>query len=289
MRNLAVLALALVVTALLPTRITGWVSWWRGPFEAVVAPVAGPASVVGGWLRPERRMAHPDATTPESELVHRVDELTREYFVALDRIQDLDALVRELQEGAEYGATTQVSRVEASRVGANLASGTIDVARGARDGVTPGSVAVARRSQQVVGIVTTVRPMVSTVHLLTDGRLSPGLMVGVVMPRRAPGVAVDLATLPRVQLKPAGDGTLVADAVGIGDASRIEVGQRVRLMDETWPAAAAMLVLGQVVSVDTTDEPLFRRVVVRPEVDPKDVRAFILHIPREDVGGGAGR
>lgn len=285
-RNLAAAGAVLTATALLPTGLTGWLSVFREPMEALIVPVSGPASVLGSMFRPEERLPHPDADTPQGELIDRVDELTRQYFALVDRLAECNDLVRELQEGAAFQSGVEVSRVEATRVGRNLGSGTIDVSRGSRDGVREGSVAVARRSQQIIGIVTTVGPMVSTVHLLTDRRLSPGLMVGVVMPRDARAGSVDLGSLPTVQLKPAGDGTLVAEEVGIAQASRIERGQRVRLMDETWPSAASMLVLGQVQAVEPIpDNPLFRRVVVRPEVVPDHTQAMIVHIPREGESG----
>ena len=286
MRNLLVTAMVLVAAALLPTSITGWITALRGPFMTLIGPVSGPASLIGGWLRPEERLAHPDATTPESELLERVDELTRQYFTLVDQLEEANALVRDLQQGVDFQSEVPIARVEASRVGHNLASGTIDVSRGSRDGVVPGTVAVARRSQQLIGVVSSVGPMVSTVHLITDTRMAPGLVVGVVMPREITSASIDLRSLPRVHLKPADDGTLVAEAVGVGDAQRIAVGQRVRLLDETWPPAASMLVLGQVVRIDPTEEPLFRRIVVRPEVDPPTVRAMILHIPREPSDGG---
>lgn len=271
----------LVATALLPSSITGWITSFRGAFMTFVAPISGPAEGLSAWLRPPATLVSPDASTPEAELLRQYEKMQLDYSVALERVVALQALVRDLQEGVEFQPEVPVARIEAVKIGTNIAGGTIDVSRGTRDGVAEGSIAVARRSQQFVGIVTSFGPLVSTVHLITDPRVSPGLMVGVVMPGRPLGSAEELASLPRMQLKPAGDGTLVADAVGINDAQRILPGQRVRLMDETWPAAASMLVLGQVLRVEPTEEPLFKRVIVRPEVDPARVSAMILNIPKE--------
>lgn len=285
---MALLVALLVLTALLPSSITGWITGVRGPFMTIIAPVSGPAELVSAWLRPPATLASPDASTPEAELLRQFEKLQTEYLAATERIGALEALVRDLQEGVDFQPDVPVVRVEAARIGSNIAGGTIDVSRGARDGVVKGSIAVARRSQQLVGIVTTVGPLVSTVHVITDDRVNPGLMVGVVMPGRPLESTAELASLPRIQLKPAGDGTLVADQVGIGDAQRILPGQRVRLMDETWPASASMLVLGQVVRIEPTEEPLFKRIVVKPEVDPARVSAMILTIPK-DSAGSAGR
>ena len=285
---MALLVALIVLTSLAPTSLTGWITGVRGPFMTIIAPVSGPAEALSVWLRPPETLASPDASTPEAELLRQYERMQLEYAVALERIVTLEGLVRDLQEGVEFQPNVPMARVEAVKIGANIAGGTIDISRGARDGVTAGSIAVARRSQQLVGIVTSVGPLVSTVHVITDDRVNPGLMVGVVMPGGPLGSAAELAALPRIQLKPAGDGTLVADQVGIGDAQRIAPGQRVRLMDETWPATASMLVLGQVVRVEATEEPLFKRIVVKPEADPARVSAMILSIPR-DSGAGRGR
>jgi len=256
----------------------------------IVAPVSGPAEALSTWLRPAATLDSPDASTPEGELLRSYEKLQLDYAVALERVVTLEALVRDLQEGVEFQPEIPVVKLEAARVGANIPGGTIDVARGTRDGVVEGSIAVARRSHQLVGIVTKVGPLVSTVHVITDKRVSPGLMVGVVMPGGPIASPAALAGLPRIQLKPADDGTLVANQVGIGDAQRIAPGQRVRIMDESWPQAASMLVLGQVVRIEPTDEPLFKRVIVRPEVEPARVSAVILSIPRpEREAPGRGR
>ncbi len=287
-RNLALVVAVLAVLALLPTRLTWWVSWARGPFMTVVAPVSGPASALGGWLHPEEWSARSEADAPEAEMLRQREALELAYNRALDRIVELEGEVRDLQEGVEFQPEIPIARLTVTRIGSNLAGGTIDVSRGTRDGVTTGSVAVARRSQQLVGIVSSVGPVVSTVHLITDTRVNPGLAIGVVMPKQMVGTPDEFVSLVKIQLRPEGDGTLVADEVGVGEANRIEPGLRVRLSDETWPGAASMLVLGRVWKIEDTEEPLFKRVVVKPEVDPQTVRGMILNIPRDDPGARKG-
>lgn len=288
---LAAAVLVLIVTSLAPTRLTAWAGWPRGPLMALIAPVSGPLAAVSSWVRPPAEAGTTEERVTVQQLLQDRERLATDLLRSEQRNRELEDLVRELQGGAGVTGRSPVIRLEASRVGANLPGGTIDVARGRRDGVIGGTVAIARRSEQLVGIVTAAGRMTSTVHLLTDEHLEPALVEGVVLPGGDPGSAdaIELDGLPRVQLEPAGDGTLVAEAVGVDDADRMAVGQRVRLDDPSWPTAASMLVIGRVTALEPTEDPLFRRVVVTPEVEPGRLRSVILLIPRVgegETGGG---
>jgi hypothetical protein len=275
-RSLATLAvLALVATSLIPIEFT----WFRGPLMAALAPASGPATAIGAWLRPGRVERSPRAGSSEPELIAALERLDRDLGRALARIGTLEAVIRDIQSGVAYPAEVPVVRIEAARVGVNLSSGTIEVSRGARHGVQRGSIALARGTEQLVGIVTSVGPLVSTVHLVTDRRLSPPLMVGVAVPPDRSLGFDELAAAPNCQLRPVGDGTLASDEVGAPDAALMSVGDRVRLLDDTWPSEAQMVVLGRIASIEPTDEPLFRRVVVAPEVEPARLRSVILQVP----------
>src|SRR6218665_1308388 len=101
-RNLALLVALLVATALLPTSITGWITWFHGPFMTIIGPVSGPAEALSAWLRPAETLASPDASTPEAELLRQYERMQLDYSVALERVVALEALVRDLQEGVEF-------------------------------------------------------------------------------------------------------------------------------------------------------------------------------------------
>lgn len=280
---LAASIVALLVISQLPERFIGWFGWFRSPLMTIIAPASTPLSRLASGLRPGEHLPRPD--TPEGELERQRDEMALHLLRAEARILELEELIRDIQGGVPYQRAVGVLRVEAMRAGSNPSAGTIEVARGRTHGVVEGSVAVSRSGQQLVGIVTSVGASTSTVHLMTDRRLFPNLLEAVAIPDVAPTTAEELAALPRMQLRPAGNGTLVSSEVGVNQAQRMQVGQRVRLDDNTWPSAAAMLVLGRITSIEPLDDPLFRRIIVTPEVDPSGLRSVILFIPSEAGGG----
>lgn len=283
-----VLILALLATSLLPTSLTGWVTWFRGPLVFLVFPATGPLARIASWLDPAVDLRVRGLEPPPDEVeIQRLLEIERlASLQAQARVAELEAVIADLQGGVPYQRDLRVSKVIAQRVSRSVGTGTIDVRRGRADGVVPGTVAIAPGSSQLAGVVRAVGPRTCTVHLLTDRRLEPALMRAVVMPARPVLDAAELSELPTCQLRPAGDGTLVDPAVGSDDADRMAVGAAVRLADETWPGAASMLVLGRVVRIDETEDPLFRRVVVRPEVELTRLRRVTLSIPVEGDAPG---
>ena len=84
-------------------------------------------------------------------------------------------------------------------------------------------------------------------------------------------------------MQPVGDGTLRGDAAydpqDPDAATRIAVGQVVRLDDGEWPASAQMLVLGTVEAVEPApDSPLRPVVIVRPTVALDRVTEVIVRV-----------
>lgn len=287
---LGLATIILLVTSLAPARFTRWISWFRGPFMTLMAPASGPVTALSAWLRPASTTS-PFEGASESELERQVRELEIMLGKANQRIKRMEETISEYERGTGYPQPVPTRKLEATRVSANLPAGTFDVNRGRRQGVIGGTVAVARRSDQLVGIVTAAGPLVSTVHVLTDKRLEPNLMIGVIMPAQT-GAALtpeQFDELPREQFRPTGNGSLLADAVGADKASHIHKGDLVRLDDETWPSAASMLILGTVSKIERTDDPLFYRVYVTPLADLARLRSIILFIPEDSTGdSGAG-
>ncbi|MFM9956454.1 MAG: hypothetical protein ACKVZJ_00115 [Phycisphaerales bacterium] len=285
----ALTLLGVLMLALLPVKWLGWLKGLRNPVDVIVRPVSGPMASLSTWLRPAQRPGGGDGagglSDEASEIERQRDEFKWLYLREVDRNAELEALVRDLQGGSAWSRPPGVRRLEAPRVGSDPAAGTVDYRRGSLDGVGLGSVAVARRSEQIVGVATDVRANVTSFRLLTDKRLQPPFAEGVVMPEGAVTVA-QLQTLPRCQLRPVGDGTLVDENVGVTSADAIAPGMIVRLNDPSWPDAARMLVLGRVVRVEPSENPLYRRVVVRPELDVARTHSVIIQFPAG--GGGAG-
>lgn len=253
----------------------------------LIAPISGPLAALGRWLRPGAG-AGAGASDPQvAELRSLADYYRTEYLRAEGEIERLGQTIRALQSDVPYAAASSIKRLEATRIGAGIGSGTIDVARGAVHGVTLNTVAVAINApQHLVGVVTNVGPTVSAVHVLSDKRLAPNLLESMLIPEGPLG-ADALAVAPRCQLRPVGDGSLAGE-IGIDAAAKVERGHLAILDDPYWPGSAQRLTIGRVVRVDDTDKPLFKKLVVRPEFDLSRVRGVVLRIPVDAAGGSAG-
>lgn len=277
----------LALSALLPTNfLTRWFVAFRDPALAIIAPVSSLGSFVSTRIRPAH--ATGDVDTSARPFDAEYEDLMHQLRLALDRNEALRRQVEALQGIAPFEDPSTHRKVAATRTGSNPSAGTIDVKAGEREGVTLSTIATAAANpSQIVGIVVRAGRLVSTVHLLTDRSLSPGLIEGVIIPPGVPDRAA-LQTAPRCQLTPTGDGRLVADQVGVSDAAPIERGHLVLLSDPNWPQPAQLLVIGRVVRVDETEQPLFRRVTVEPEVNLARVREVVLRIPTSHGEGGGG-
>lgn len=272
--------------ALLPLRFTRWVGWFRDPLMTIVAPISGPMTALSGWLRPGASSIPHDESPELADLRQQRDYYRGAYFRAEQENAQLRDTVRALQEGVAFGAPAAVRRLEASRIGADPGSGTIDVSRGSNHGVTLATVAVAVNApQHLVGRVSNVESMVSTVQILTDERISPRFIDTLIVPE-GEVTPERMSASPRLQLEPAGEGTLAGN-LGALHAELVNKGDLAFLDDPHWPASAQRLVVGRVIRVEETDRPLFRRIVVKPDFDPARVTSVILRIAAEEGEGGA--
>ncbi len=277
----------LMLTALVPSKLTGWVGSLRGPTTVLVAPISRPMAMLESWLREPMS----ERIREESPEFREMRELRDFYLTEYQRISDenheLRQLIQALQEGVGIGDRQTFRILEAKRVGSDPRAGTIDVARGAMDGVTINTVATAvSATHHLLGVVSSVSTKVSSVHLLTDERLSPGLIEAIIIPESVTDLA-SLEQAPRIQLRPVGDGTLIAD-VGRDDSDVVSVGDLAYLDDPHWPPAAQRLIIGRVRGLrDEPDRPLFRTVIIEPDIDPARARAVILRIPADDQADDA--
>jgi len=274
----------LMLTALVPSRLTGWGRALRGPATVIVAPIQRPMAMLESWLR-EPMSKRIRAETPEfRDLREQRDLLLTENQLLMQENEELHGVIRALQEGVGRGDRQRFRILEAKRIGSDPRAGTIDVARGSMDGVTINTVATAvTATHHLLGVVSSVSTKVSSIHLLTDERLTPGLMEAIIIPERITDLE-SIEDAPRIQLRPVGDGTLIAD-IGRDDAERVKPGDLAYLDDPHWPAAAQRLIIGRVRAMrEEPDRPLFRTVIIEPDMDPSRVRAVILRTPSDEVG-----
>ena len=274
-RPLIATTTVLLVLAFLPTRL---LVPWTNDIAAIVQLPLAPLGDFGGRFA-NRLRPGPDpsagATATERRLVEERDALR-----ALLRSEQL--LVVELRE-----------QIEALSLAAALqGSGTFDLVHatvtgrspgrrdgpwrlnvGSRNGVRAGSVAVYRGGHLIGRVAEDVGRLSCLLVPLTDHSI--GRLRGAVL---LEGGTEGGAAPVRVLLTPVGDGTFHAD--GAAD-SGIMVGHAVVLDDPAWSPAGRGMVIGFVESiVARDDQPLRRRLVIRPAHDAQHVASVVVKFER---------
>lgn len=270
---------ALFILAVLPSRFSAWAGFAREPVRAVLTPASAPMRAVALWLRPAQRSPHSDDPAVAA-LEEERDRLFALWRRSEQRIDQLETLLQELQRGRALNPELDFVPIVAPVVGANAdRAGAVLQLRAGRDrGVTTNAVAVIN-GVHLVGRVVRVGSRVSDVALITHR--GSGWIRAAVDPG-ATGAVVGC------QLRPVdGEDLLRGDLDA--DASGVEVGMLVRLVDDAWPRSAQMLVLGRVVRVEPKEsQPLRQVVTVRPEADLRRVSQVVLYtVGDDDTRGGA--
>ena len=282
--------LTLLILALAPTRFTSWVTNFRDPIEVAIAPGKVVLEKASRLLRPP--MVAPEVERDARELRAQYDELLRLHLQAVRENRDLREVIRSLQAGTPYPASLGARRLSTQRQGINLSTGLVQVRGGSRDGVVPGTIAVAATSQQLIGQVVSADLATSSIRLITDPRMQPNLIGAIVTPPvdetslREPDRSSIQVT---VELRATDDGLLMSEPIGaVGKPDGVLVpGAVVLLRDPTWPDTAQFFTLGLVESVEEMPRnPGFLRLTVRP-TGPElgRIGSMILHIPGGELEG----
>jgi cell shape-determining protein MreC len=268
-RALPVALLLCAIVALLPARFTRWSAWVADPVVFIVQPIADPITRITGWLRPSTHAAVVDSPAMQ-EIQRLFDEQSLALRQAELRVQQLERQVRDLQAGVPVAPEARVRQLWApvTSRSSNLGDGTIRIGVGETSNVEPKVSIATARGVHLVGRVVDVRTRTSWV--LPFNHPSAGHIEGVVLTGSTLEQSFGCQLLGRSDGLLAGD--LVAEAVGI------EPGQIVRLRDETWPAAAQMLILGRVTEVDTKENGRIV-IIVEPQIPPGRVSEVVLRIP----------
>ena len=272
-RLLPIVLLGLVVLALAPTSLTGWVSGARNPLETVLIPVSDP---VAGLLA-RARAPGGEADPRVADLEQRLDQEMLLRAQAEQRIEQLRSMVRDLQAGLRITPEAPARSVWASVVGysPDPREGLILAGRGSNHGIVTGQTTALARGVQLVGRVVDVSSRTSRIIPITHPRA--GLIKAMVM-------TADPVSGYAALLLPQGDGTLLGELVATAEG--IEVGQMVRLRDDAWPATVQMVEIGRVTEVGRKENQRVT-VVVRPEIDVSRVSEVVLRIPLDPEAGDA--
>ncbi len=284
----------LMVLAVVPSRYLGPTQWVADLVKVSVAPVSHPMRAAAAWLRPA--VSKDDRPEELRFLEQQADQWETLYRREQRENRELRARVEELSRGVAVN-TLPVRQVPAPVISASsdLSSGVLTVRAGRGSQVEINTVVVVGGTQ-LLGRVERVGALTCQVRPITD----PGALAvrGRVAIDDAPSASArSLACL----LRPAGDGLLVGDVqdpaeLAGHDAALIddwlEVGQTVRLDDDSWPANAQMLVVGVVERIEPAPESPLRRVItVRPRVTLSRVSEVVLRVVHEsdalsETGGG---
>jgi hypothetical protein len=147
------------------------------------------------------------------------------------------------------------------------------------EGVHRGAVITAQ-SVQLIGRVSEASELTVLVHPIT-ARGGQTLMGVVILDEQTGRRATCI-------LRPNGDGTLSGEISPPEDgrAEEIQVGQTVRLFDDQWPRHAQMLVIGEIIRVESSAaQPLRRQITVQPRVNPRRAGEVIVRLPAPGSGG----
>ncbi len=279
----------LVLTTLAPTGATAWITAFRGPFMAFIAPISHPGSWLSRRLRPPQSIETPIDLATREQLESELQELATLHSRLVAENGTLRELIRQLQSGVPYEDRSRFRQVLATRTGYN-SSGLIELRPGALKGISTGSVLLDGTTMQFVGTITTVGPTTCSARPITDPRITPTKLRGIVLPD-GPVTPEILSSSIRCDFVPTRKGELVA-SVGADPYADlpVRIGMIVRLDDPAWPDTARMLVLGRVKDVRKTDSPLHVEVIVAPLSDPTRLRDLVIRIdePAQQAGSEGG-
>ena len=280
--------LTLVVTlaiSLLPGAALGWVKPLAEITEMLLTPFTLPLNSLAEWLRPP-----PDTiqgTMVDPEAIRHLDaermEFERLYLAEQARADELERQLQQLQNAPADLPRVQIKPLLA-RISIRHADdplGLVTINRGARDGVSAGTVAVYNH----VHFIGQVHETSNLQSKLVPASAKTMRVRGAVIAKDRPSAAISLASAPKLGFDAVGDGTFVAEP---DKSVVISPGDDVVILDEDWPGSAQGLRIGVVESVKPNDKvPLRNIVIVRPAYQLSQVQMVVLRIESHDEDGEA--
>lgn len=273
----------LAVFGLLPIKVTAWARHLGVVPDFLIAPISHPLTKLGGMfsssgvgkdeseqlraIKRERDVERLRADQAEEE-VQRLAKLLEQFKVMAELVQD--------QPPRQIPAPVYASP---SDLGGKL----LRVRAGSREGVIENSVAVAT-GLQLVGKVVEVSSRTCGVLPITS-KGAGSLRAVVVIEKSGVGGSSGSGERLECVLDAVGNGTLrgpVTYRVDSGGVPiKVQVGQIVRLHDDSWARSAQYLTVGKVEAVDPSPSSLQRQIItVRPTIERLEgVKEVILRVP----------
>lgn len=270
-RVLALALVALTVATFMPARYLAWARVPGRIVQRLVSPPADLVKVAGDWFVRAEPAEHPEP------LVGQIDQLR----VIVQRLESENQRLRRENDELRGLRSTQVESGAMRLIKASVIAGSSDpsgmllrVRAGTREGVGPGSVAIAR-GQHLLGRVVSLDEAMCEVLPITDRNAE---IIEVITEGDAPAGGL------RFDLTPTGDGTLRGpgrfETEGLNQIQRVvKVGQLVRLDDAMW-AGHMGLTVGEIVAVEASEQSPQRQVItVKPLIDTRRVSSVVLRVP----------
>lgn len=286
----------LVVLPLLPARWIGFLGWFSGVAQTLLAPLEQPVAASVRWLRGPARVEI-DADPRIRELTAELERSRLLRLQAEDQARTLRDQLVKLQRGIDLTPSLDVRQFFAPVI--NLQpdpSGTLlKIRAGTNQGVSTDAVAVFD-DVHLIGRVRSADALISYVMPITDR--GAGVLDAVVITDEyagtapAPPAGEMIPGALRCSLTPTGDGRLSGpvayQALRPGMVNpEVKVGQVVRLVGEPWPQAAKYLVVGIVERVELApnQRPM---ITVKPVYELRSVGSVIVRFTDPSAGRGGG-
>lgn len=284
-RSQKAFVLALLVTivlAFLPARWLGWTSDIANILSVPLMPFRDLGTSISAWLLPPSPSTPPRLAGAEQEqILDELERMERLYHASELRVKDLEEQLEQLQGVPVDELRTPVTRITARVTARNPRdrAGLIEINRGRRAGVTPGTIAVYGGAH-LVGRVIDVGMHNS--FLMPAVNPDSELIRAAVLPADDPEMNIRQA--PTVLLDPVGDGTFSAEIERTLDMTvPVAEGDLVRLADPHWPAAAQATIVGEIESIRSDIGGTLRdRLVVRPRYHAMQLDRVILLIEENE-------
>jgi cell shape-determining protein MreC len=222
-----------------------------------------------------------NATSRERALQSELDRYRALLYKEQQENKQLSALVEQLSSGA--AVTPDVAVTQIPRPVTGLSREFLVVRSGGHERITRSTVAVVN-AVQLCGRVVETDARTALVLPITAKDSQP-LLGNVLLDDTGTNTA-------RCMLVPIGKGLLEGDVTmpESGDEElQIEIGMEVRLLDDQWPRHAQMLLIGTIERIAASpDQPLRKRITVRPSIDLRSVPEVFFRVPDlENTQGGA--
>lgn len=269
----------LIGLAFAPVRFLGWTSDVAAIAALPLAPIGHVGNALRVWLRPPTDALVDDPAALEAAVLNR--NQYRALWVA-ERLRNEELLqqIEDIRLAEQLGAGTLFDPLLADVVGRRPDGlrGPVRLNVGTAAGVRRGDIAVFRGAHLLGRILDAPDPRGALLLPITDpahGRLHGAVLSD---PEDADPIPRSVALLLAAQP----DGSFIAD---VDHDARVRTGDQVVLNDPGWPETARGMIVGEIESIDRRDDqPLRRRLRIRPRYDVHDLSRIVLKVaPR---GGG---